>query len=74
MKLIVDSGSTKTDWISLSKDGKLIFDTDISSDSSICNPATSPSELISKILSKFLNAKEVTKLLAVISIYKYPLH
>ena len=27
MKLIVDSGSTKTDWISLSKDGKLIFET-----------------------------------------------
>lgn len=27
MKLIVDSGSTKTDWISLSKDGDLIFET-----------------------------------------------
>ncbi len=27
MKLIVDSGSTKTDWISLSKDGELIFET-----------------------------------------------
>lgn len=27
MKLIVDSGSTKTDWISLSKEGKLIFET-----------------------------------------------
>ena len=27
MKLIVDSGSTKTDWISLDNDGKLIFET-----------------------------------------------
>ena len=27
MKLIVDSGSTKTDWISINDDGEILFET-----------------------------------------------